>query len=51
MHYVPKSVWVFFPMLNGSETLPKFPIFYLPKKVAEAQHLKEQIGNHRTLLN
>lgn len=51
MHYVPKSVWVFFPMLYGSETLTKFPIFYLPKKGAEEQHLKEQIDNHRTLLN
>ena len=51
MHYIPKSVWVFSPMLYGSETLIKFPIFYLPNKVTEGQHLKEQMDNHRTLLN
>ena len=33
-----------FPMLYGSETLIKFPIFYLPNfLVAEGQHLKEQM--------
>ena len=31
--------------------ITKFPTFYLPKKGAEEQHLKEQIDNHRTLLN